>query len=92
MPPTNPDILRLRVDVIRGAMSARGIQNLEQLADSLSISRAMVFRYFTGSHAPSSALIAGLNLRLGLPLDLIVEPVSGNKAQSTKSTRTKVAA
>lgn len=60
-------------------MAARGITSQEQLAEVLGIGRATVIRAFAGTHSPGGSLIAGLQLRLGLPLDLIVEAVPAKR-------------
>lgn len=67
--------LRLRTDAVRGAMASRGITSLDALADRLSLSRATVVRIMSGKHEPSSAFIAGVHTRLGVPFDLIIDAI-----------------
>ena len=77
---SKPDTLRLRTDAIKGAMAVHGITSQEELANILGVGRATVIRAFSGGR-PGDALIAGLRLRLNLPLDLIVEAVPAAKTK-----------
>ena len=68
-------MLRLKTEVVLGAMSARGLSGNEQLSRILGISLATTKRVMGGQQAPSGPFIAALRLRLGLEFHLAVEAI-----------------
>lgn len=60
-------------------MVEHGITSREQLAQEIGVGRATVVRAFSRRSAPGEALLAGLRLRLGIPLDQIVDVVPARR-------------